>query len=80
MLSRSERNNGSFKGIISYNLPACSSAFCGGYLGSGVSSHYAGPVTPFQEGQARGETQTGLWCRCCQAAVHWVYSLSIGID
>ena len=77
MLSRSERNNGSFKGIISYNLPACSSAFCGGYLGSGVSSHYAGPVTPFQEGQgSRGE---GLWCRC-HAAVHWVYSLSIGID
>merc|ERR1719237_939165 len=35
-----------------YGLPlACSSAFCGGYLGSGVSSHYAGPVTPFQEGQ-----------------------------
>ena len=78
MLSRAERNNASFKGIISYKLPACSSAFCGGYLGSGVSSHYAGPVTPFQEGQARGET-SGLWCRC-HAAVHWVYSLSIGID
>ena len=63
MLSRAERNNASFKGIISYKLPACSSAFCGGYLGSGVSSHYAGPVTPFQEGQTNGRGETKLVCR-----------------
>ena len=70
MLSRAERNNASFKGIISYKLPACSSAFCGGYLGSGVSSHYAGPVTPFQEGQgSRGETKL-----VCRAAAKQLYT------
>ena len=38
-------------------IPACSSVFCGAYVGLGASNHYE-PVTPFREGAGhvnRGE-------------------------
>ena len=72
MLSRLLFHNVALEAIISLQLPACSSAFCGGYLGSGSVNSYQGPVTPFQEGQPSGRGE--VWCCAlytgCWARLH----------